>query len=83
MITHEPKANTGFPDPTEDEERLADLIWSQLDSLVSQLHHHGKLSEETGQCLWDLVVAVEHIAQQDADDHVSHSMSSTGYQRDD
>jgi hypothetical protein len=63
MTTHEPKANTGFPDPTEDEERLADLIWSQLDSLISQLHRHGKLPEEASQCLRDPVVAVKHIAQ--------------------
>lgn len=83
MAIHEPKANTGFPDPTEDEERLADLIWPQLGSLVSQPYHHGKLPAKTSLCLWDLVVAVKHIAVQYADDHVSHSMPSTGYQRDD
>jgi hypothetical protein len=53
-------------------------------TLVSQLHQHGKLHpEQISQRLWDLVDAVKHIAQQYADDHFSHSMSSADHQRDD
>ena len=63
MTIHDPNANTGFPDPTEDEETLADLICAQIHSLISQLHQRGKLrQEQIGQPLWDPVDAVKHIA---------------------
>jgi hypothetical protein len=84
MTIHNPKANIGFSDRIEDEERLADLICSQIHCLVSQLHQHGKPHpEQISQRLWDLVDAVKHIAAQYADDHLSHSMSSADHQRDD
>ncbi len=76
MTIHDPKANTGFPDPVQDDERLADLICPQIHSLISQLHRLGKLRpEQINQQLWDLVDAVKHIAQQYADDYLAHSPS--------
>jgi hypothetical protein len=84
MAHHDPTTNTGFPDPTEDEEGLVDLIGSQIHSFVSQLHQQGKLRpEQISQRLWDLVDAVKNIAQQYADDYHPHSPSSSEYPRDD
>jgi hypothetical protein len=46
ITIHDPKTNTNFPDPTEDNRRLTDLIYSQIHFLISQLYQHGKLHPE-------------------------------------
>jgi hypothetical protein len=74
MTIHDLKANTAFPDPIEDDERFAALIYSQIHSLISQLHQHRKLRPEH---------VVKLIAQQYADDYLSHSPSSADHPRDD
>ena len=81
MSIYSPKATSDLPNPPQDDDaRFADLFCTQIHSIVSQLHQHGKLGpERISNQLFSLAAAVKQLADQYAIDHLSHFPSVAGH----